>query len=119
MTDTMTAQTKAEALETSILLWQENVKAETWGEVRMWVDDCSLCKMFEHFNCGGCQVYLRTGLRDCRGSPYDAAYAALREWGHTNPDDKPAWLAARDAFRRRAQAEVDFLISLRETEERQ
>ena len=112
----MTDQTKSEALEASILLWQENVKAETWGEVRMWLDDCALCKMFEHFNCGGCPVYLRTGLEYCGGSPYLSAYEALRGWRHTDPDDKPAWLAARDKFRKAAQAEVDFLISLRETE---
>jgi len=112
----VTNQTKSEALEASILLWQENVKAETWGEVRMWFDDCALCKMFEHFNCGGCPVYLRTGLEYCEGSPYLSAYTALREWRCINPNDKPAWLAARDAFHKAAQDEVDFLISLRETE---
>jgi len=113
----MTDQTKSEALEASILHWQENVKAETWGEVRMWFDDCALCKMFEHFNCGGCPVYLRTGGSFCIGSPYGAAYTAWISWKYTNPSScANTWLAARDEFRQCAQAEVDFLISLRETE---
>ena len=110
MTDTMTAQTKSEALEASILHWQENVKAERSLDVLANDTDCALCAKFYDLECEGCPVYLRTGLRYCLGSPYGAAYAALREWRQFDAG------AARDEFRRCAQAEVDFLISLRETE---
>lgn len=119
MTDTMTAQTKSEALEASILHWQENVKADTWGEVRMWLDDCALCDLYCSncaAKCKGCPVMDRTGESDCSKTPYRAAGRALRAWKYTDPDDKTVWLAARDEFRRCAQAELDFLISLRETE---
>ncbi len=113
----MTDQTKSEALEASIKHWRENVKAETPDDVLTGCENCALCAEFYSLDCKGCPVYLRTGGIVCRGSPYDAAYVALRgEWIHVNPDDKPAWLAARDKFRKAAQADVDFLISLRETE---
>lgn len=117
MTDTMTAQTKAEALEASILLWQENVKAERSCDVLIGEKDCALCAEFYSLECEGCPVYLRTGEGFCVGSPYGAAYTAWISWKYTNPSScANTWRAARDEFHRRAQAEVDFLISLRETE---
>jgi len=117
MTDTMTAQTKAEALEASILHWQENVKAETPDDVRMSDKDCALCAIFYKLECSGCPVAEAVGHISCRKTPYLAAYNAYEAWKHTNPSScANTWLAARDEFHRRAQAEVDFLISLRETE---
>ena len=49
----------------------------------------------------------RTGRFGCRDSPYDLADEAFDMWIETRHDD------ARDEFRKHAQAEVDFLISLR------
>ena len=109
--------TKSEALETSILQWQENVKAERSCDVLIGEKDCAICAEFYSLECEGCPVYLRTGEGFCVGSPYGAAYTAWISWKYTNPNsDGDTLLAARDEFRKAAQAEVDFLISLRETE---
>ena len=97
--------TKSEALETSILHWQENAKAETLGEVQVGADACDLCDLYyDNVDCEGCPV-ADAGMPGCVGSPYMAALDALYS------------LASREEFRRCAQAEVDFLISLRETVE--
>lgn len=109
--------TKSEALEASILQWQENVKAERSCDVLIGEKDCAICAEFYSLECEGCPVYLRTGEGFCVGSPYGAAYTAWISWKYTNPNsDGDTLLAARDEFRKAAQAEVDFLISLRETE---
>lgn len=112
--------TKSEALEASILHWQENVKAETPGEVRLGVSDCALCDLYSPpcaDECKGCPVSEKAGDVCCRKTPYSAAYTAWISWKYTNPNsDGDTLLAARDEFRKAAQAEVDFLISLRETE---
>jgi len=114
----MTDQTKSEALEASILHWQENVKAETPDDVQVGADECALCELYYYdADCEGCPVADK-GDPGCVGSPYMVARDALYIWASclTDPDDKTAWLAARDEFRKAAQAEVDFLISLRETD---
>jgi len=113
----MTNQTKSEALEASILLWQENVKAETLGEVQVGADACDLCSLYYcNVDCEGCPVADK-GAPGCVGSPYMAARDTLYSLARrVSLNDKPAWLAARDAFHKAAQDEVDFLISLRETE---
>lgn len=108
--------TKSEALEASIIHWQENVKAETPQEARVWSNGCALCQLYLHSaDCEGCPV-MDAGAWRCVGTPYEAARDALIIWRyHTSASDKTAWLAARDEFSQRAQAEVNFLISLRET----
>ncbi len=109
--------TKSEALEASILHWQENLEAELPGAVRIGVENCALCSIYYDEDCEGCPVSERTKSKMCRSTPYGAAFNALTGWEYTNPSScGNTWRAARDEFHRRAQAEVDFLISLRETE---
>lgn len=109
--------TEAEALEASILHWQENVKAAATENVKMGADRCALCAMFLEHDCKGCPVMQRTGYPGCLRSPYRAVWAAYLMWKYTKLSScANIWLAARDEFRKAAQAEVDFLISLRETE---
>lgn len=105
--------TKSEALEASILHWQENVAAEWPEDVRMGQASCALCSLFFDQCCEGCPVMRRTGYSNsrCSGTPYIGASYALFVWRETRSD------AARDDFRKRAQVEVDFLISLRESGE--
>ena len=113
----MTAQTKAEALEASILHWQENLEAELPGAVRIGVENCALCSIYYDEDCEGCPVSERTTSKVCQSTPYGDALNALTGWEYTNPRScGNTWRAARDEFRRCAQAEVDFLISLRETD---
>ena len=99
----------AEALEASILHWQENVAAETPNQVNYGPWSCALCGIFWlRANCEGCPVCKKTGERNCEKSPYYAAVEALNKWKLTpTPKNAAAW-------RKAAQAELDFLISLRE-----
>lgn len=105
---------KSEALEASILHWQDNVKAETPDKVQILADQCALCELYLSGDCEDCPV-ADAGMPGCHESPYTAARDAYTSWKYsTTPINSPAWLAARDEFRKAAQAEVDFLISLRE-----
>lgn len=101
--------TKSEALEASILHWQENVKAERPEDVMTGPTNCALCSLFFEDVCEGCPVMRHTGYRGCKNTPYDLADEAFYMWIETY------FNADRDVFRKYAQAEVDFLISLRET----
>ncbi len=71
--------------------------------------NCPLCQEFYNFqtNCKGCPVSTRTGLGFCGGSPYTT-------WTTTEASDweRPAKTAEEKKL---AQAELDFLISLRPT----
>lgn len=101
----MDAETR-EALEKSIKHWEENVKAETLEATSIGADDCALCQMFdEDYFCSGCPVSERTGLNDCRSSPYERARRERIRW--------LCGTGTRDEWRAAAQAELDFLISLR------
>lgn len=100
--------TKTEALEASIQHWIENRDAETPGGVSLATKDCALCQMFRKTDCNGCPVKERTGNMRCYGSPYYAADCAAEMWLF-NPDSPEV----EAAFRKAAQAEVDFLKSLR------
>jgi hypothetical protein len=106
----------AGALEASIRHWEENVAAETPHDAGVWSDSCALCSEFLKENddsyivrCFGCPVYQRTGHHECSRSPYGAARNAWEHW--VSESEVPE---ARDDFRRRAQAELDFLVSLRD-----
>ena len=61
------------ALRGSIRKW-EHIKAGT--EVDLGASNCPLCRLFhKHFNetricCHGCPVMKRTGLPQCRSTPY-------------------------------------------------
>ena len=98
----------SEALEASILHWQENVAAETPSDVKLGPESCALCCTFPDSDCHGCLVSKFTGREDCGGSPYIKAVDAFRNWQkNLTPASAAAWRAA-------AQAELDFLILLRE-----
>ena len=99
-----------ETLEASIKHWQENVAAETPGDASVSDGDCALCNAYQQ--CAECPVKKYTMAPYCTGTPYyDAAYA-LSEWscavlkGCNGQREREAW-------RKAAQAELDFLISLR------
>ena len=101
----------ADALEASITHWQENIAAETPEAINVYNDGCALCALFlpeseEEENCIGCPVFARTGRHGCWGTPWSRARDSLERWKN--------YPEARDAWRRAAHAELDFLISLRE-----
>jgi hypothetical protein len=102
----------AAALEASIKHWQENVAAETPLSTSTDGDDCALCAEFNReifVDCNGCPVRGKTGYRFCVGTPYHKANSARDEW--LDADNK----SALSVWRAAAQAELDFLISLRES----
>jgi hypothetical protein len=103
------------ALEASIQNWihnRDNPSTATFGS-----KNCALCQQHrrgfpiqfdpEETDCHTCPVAQRTGQNCCIGSPYVTAVVVHDDWlEEPNPDTLAAWTAA-------AQAEIDFLISLR------
>jgi hypothetical protein len=103
----------ADALEASIVHWEENLAAEQPTRVSIGPRACALCRLFwEWLDCRGCPVSARTGRTQCYATPYDDVITALRVWEFL-PDDA----AAKAAWRTAARAQLDFLISLREPAE--
>ena len=99
----------ADALELSIVHWQENVEAETPEAVRISGAACALCiKFYGDGDCDNCPVKAKTGEDRCFGSPYYNARNALDKWQFDRTQVNAA------LWRTAAQAELDFLISLRE-----
>lgn len=100
----------AEALEKSIKHWQENVAAETPGQVKTSGEYCALCREFALKNpsrlCTGCPVNDETDA-GCDMTPYHNANMALARWHKHGFDNH------REMWRVAAQKELDFLISLR------
>lgn len=110
----MTPKTR-KALEGSITKWRKIVKGATadLGPV-----NCPLCKMFakNHLDpCHGCPVREKTGRVGCLSSPYEnwADY-----WCDQDYDDDSQRRARSAETRALAQAELDFLISLRPKKKR-
>jgi len=98
------------ALEGSIDKWQKIVDGT--GE-DLGVDNCPLCQMFktqEEDSCEGCPVMEMTGEPNCRLSPY-VSWSTIVGYGSIKDFNNPS-LAMR-----LAQAELDFLISLRPKDE--
>ncbi len=85
--------------------------------------NCVLCDAFrkttgllQPVKCDGCPVKARTGKDGCAGSPYPAFLKYMEGCGEDKvwPDDLAGYpLVADDESRELAQAELDFLISLR------
>lgn len=94
-----------EALEASIKHWEENVAAVTADDVRLGPDYCALCQLFHEDDCIGCPISLKTRDDFCGGTPYNKVSNLLYDWRDED--------CSRDDFRAAAQAELDFLISLR------
>lgn len=97
-----------EALEASIKHWEENVAAETPNDANTGWRACALCNLFFFKGCDECPVVDWSGERACKETPYLSALHALRLWRNDASD-----IDRRDAWRTAAQAELDFLISLR------
>ena len=108
-----------EALEDSIKHWEENVAAQFPSQAHVWADHCALCNLFNdriwrtgeeedcvHETYGPCPVYARTGEDQCGGSPWEKAQLSQGKW-NIGVIPKEQWQEA-------AQAELDFLRSLRE-----
>lgn len=96
-----------QALEDSIAHWEANVAAQTIKDIKLGIRHCALCHVYYNSDCQGCPVNARTGQMYCVGSPYNAAqYAAERLEDNPTPE---TW----EIYRRAAQAELNFLKSLR------
>jgi hypothetical protein len=102
------------ALKGSIRHWHENVEAEDYFGTSTDVGACALCKAYwyanESISCEGCPVYARTGQKRCGGTPFFDAEEAQDAWSkaQTAIDNR----SARIEWRKAAQAELNFLISL-------
>lgn len=83
-----------EALEGSIKKWEGIVDGTIIDRGQ---DNCPLCQLFFENSCRGCPVSIRSGKRFCRNTPYD-------DYDVTESQDA-------------AEAELDFLISLRDPTE--
>ena len=100
------------ALDGSIKHWLENVEAKCPSQIKTGSAYCDLCHLFWSEGCRGCPVMTRTGVTKCYNSPFDAADEALEAWLACKAAT-PEWHAARDVWREKAQAQLNFLISLR------
>lgn len=100
--------TQRTALERSITHWEQNVRAETPDHVSHDANNCALCQMYRSNDCTDCPVSNKTKQMSCRGTPYADACRAYTKWQY-HPSDK----LAEAKYRIAAQAEVDFLKSLR------
>ena len=101
-----------EALEKSIKHWRSNVRASSPGLASLAGEDCALCLTFsfgQENPCAGCPVAAETGCPSCEGSPYEQAHGAYLRWCEDPRDEN-----ARKTWRDAAQAELAFLISLRD-----
>src|SRR5690242_9276755 len=98
------------ALKESIAHWERNVAAETPAEASTLSDDCALCDLFCPFGlrCNGCPVREKTGMNQCRDTPFYDAHEAHLSWQHAD--------GTRENWQLAAQRELDFLKSLLPTE---
>jgi hypothetical protein len=97
-----------EALEGSIAKW-EAIVAGTGTD--QGTTNCPLCTMFFEGRCGGCPVAESVGDAECSGTPYSEWRAAAHKtFGRHLTSD---WYATTPQLVRLAQAELDFLKSLR------
>ncbi len=91
------------ALKASIEHWRRLRDNRFCGEYAG-QDDCPLCQLFAagfaKHRCRGCPIDDKT-KRNCRNSPYTKAHSAF----HNDALSETAW-------RKTAQAEIDFLKSL-------
>lgn len=108
----MRDQQTRDALEGAITHWEENLAAETPSAADVRSDACALCDVFANGLrplCQKCPVFARTGRVGCMGSPWIGAYDRFKIWALTRKEsDMALWRLA-------ARAELDFLISLRES----
>jgi hypothetical protein len=103
----------AEALEGSIRKWEAIVRGEAGDQG---VTNCPLCAMYNSaYDCEGCPVMEAAGSPGCEYTPYDDwSHAAHKEHGPRNMCRDNQHLATTPELVRLAQAELNFLKSLRE-----
>lgn len=107
------------ALEESITHWEKNVVASSPYEVTLGGASCALCHKFVYNvtesipACSGCPVYEHTGFSSCRNSPYLDVFRAYQNWLYSETEEEHNIL--RTEYQAAAQAELDFLRSLRPT----
>jgi len=100
----------ATALELSIEKWKANALTRMKHTAKIFAETCPLCHLFwkededmpEEQYCEGCPVKKRTGFYGCQGTPW----VAVRDAYYDN-------CVSVQEFRELAQAEVNFLESLR------
>lgn len=101
------------ALKASIRKWERNVAAVGPADVKLGAFSCPLCKLYNpdewviSRSCHSCPVYAKTKRLYCDGTPYKKAAKAKYDWHYQTTNEKAA-----KAFRRAAQAEVNFLRGL-------
>ena len=91
------------ALEGSIRKWRQIVAGT--GVDKNW-ENCPLCKMFIKNSCAGCPVRAAVRQPNCHGTPYED-FPSVAQWSLRGGR------ATTKRARAAAQAELDFLISLR------
>jgi len=96
-----------EALKKSIEKWEKIVmeKGKDLGFL-----NCALCKLFVEDECVDCPVYIKTGRRSCRGTPYE-------NWAHHQANNhfdefSEAYTVECPKCKELAQKELEFLKSL-------
>ena len=99
------------ALEKSIIHWEEVIIEDNPNAIELGHNACALCEMFWHEDCEGCPVKENTGMIFCRNTPHEDARLAVDLW-EAEPTEQ-----GKKAFRKAAVVELDFLKSLRETED--
>ncbi len=111
----------AKALEESIAHWERMVSGERQRSragfdifETPFAGDCPLCALYLHkgggtseTSCCGCPVRKATGRDSCEETPWENAADAFRD----SPVEPKTYLTWE--FKKAAQAELDFLISLR------
>lgn len=103
-----------QALEESILHWEENLqvaKERRFGDMEWGCGSCALCDQFMAEACQGCPVMLASGFSMCRETPYYQASIQMGGYAFSNRREIPDDISdLTDAI----QAELDFLKSLRD-----
>ena len=89
-------------LEQSIEHWQHNAAVTSLKHASVRGSDCALCNACG-WDCRGCPIG-EAGYLGCEGTPYYVAREHFR-------------LNDLDAFKKAAQEEVDFLVSLKENKQ--
>lgn len=96
-----------QALEASIAHWKRNVEATSPWRASVLAADCELCNtfVFGEDSCCNCPVAIKHRKLDCPNEYYEAR-KAFYLWRSHN--------CSREYWQSKAQAMLDYLISLRE-----
>jgi len=97
-----------EALEKSIKKWEKIVSGK---EGDLGSRNCALCKLFatKDKRCVGCPVYMKTGERLCKKTPY---VEWLKHHANEHREFSEAYIVKCPTCKELAQKELEFLKSL-------